>query len=105
MGKILNKEVTETGASYQIDFGGGMVLWFDVWTDSEGEITGDWNQYIFATDSAEDMRVKAFQDASNDQAGAYNFMTALELAANAYEDDLKAARDAARFDALGNPRG
>lgn len=105
MGKIINKEVTENGASYQIDFGGGMVLWFDVWTDERGDITGDWNQYIFATDDAQDMRVKAFQDANNDEAGAYNFSTALEIAANAYENDLKAARDARRFDTLGQPRG
>lgn len=88
MAKIIDEEVTANGASYRIDFGGGMVLWFDVWTDDSGEVTGDWNKFIFHTDNERDIQEKAFMDASSDEAGAYNFATALELAAEAYESKL-----------------
>ena len=67
---------TET-TSYQIDFGNSMILWFDTWHDVDG-LTGDWNKYIFHTDNARDMEEKAFQEANNDDAGAYNYATALE---------------------------
>lgn len=89
MAKILRTEKTTDGMSVQIDFGGGMILWFDVWKDDCGDITGDWNKYIFRTDNEQDMKEKAFQEAHNDEAGAYNFATALELASDAYESNLK----------------
>lgn len=88
MAKILQEEKTANGASYRIDFGDGMILWFDVWTDEGGEVTGDWNKYIFHTDNQQDMREKAFQEASSDEAGAYNFATALEIAAGRYESTI-----------------
>ena len=86
--KIVAKEITTDGASYQIDFGDGMLLWFDVWQDNDGDITGDWNQYIFNTSDAMDMARKSFQDAHNDDVGAYNFATALELCEDAYKNDV-----------------
>lgn len=87
MAKILEQtgSLDGEGRSYRIDFGGGMVLWFDVWRDSDGEITGDWNMYIFNLVSEEDMKIKAFQEANNNEVGAYNYMTALELATEAFE--------------------
>lgn len=68
--------------SYQIDFGDGMVLWFDAENTADGFV-GDWNMYIFDTTNARDMEIKAFQDA-NDESGAYNYMSAIE-AVEAYE--------------------
>lgn len=80
MAKIIDEVRNENGMSFQIDFGNGMVLWYDAWKNKDGEVTGDWNKYIFRTDNAQDMEEKAFQDANSDEAGAYNFATALELA-------------------------
>lgn len=78
MAKIIEIEKSENGDSYQIDFENGMVLWFDTYTDSNGEIAGEWNKYIFFHGNEQDMKEQAFQDASNDEAGAYNYATALE---------------------------
>ena len=86
--KIINKEendnAIDNGASYLIEWPCGMQLWFDVWHDN-GEITGDWNKYIFYTTDDDDMKEQAFQNANNDEAGAYNFATALELATLEFE--------------------
>ena len=76
--KILQVEYTDEGASYQIQFNDEMILWFDTWRDEDGEITGDWNKYIFHTNNEQDMKDKAFQEANNDKAGAYNYAAALE---------------------------
>lgn len=73
------KIVKRDGDSFLIDFGGGMKLWFDTWKTDEGDITGDWNKYIFYTDDEQDMKEKAFQEYSNDEGDAVNFMAALEL--------------------------
>ena len=59
-----------------------------VWLDDD-EVTGDWNKYIFHTDDDDDMKEKAFQDASNDECGAYNFMTAFDLVADDFEESIK----------------
>ncbi len=87
MAKITKTETNENGKSYRIDFGGGMVLWFDAWKDAEGEITGDWNKYIFFLNDPEDVKIKAFQEANSDEAGAYNFATALELVQEAWGEN------------------
>lgn len=83
---ISKKEIPadRKSASVQIVFNEEMTLWFDVWFDGD-EITGDWNKYIFRTDDAQDMREKAFQDAHNDDVGAYNFADALSLASTVLE--------------------
>ena len=88
--KIIKTEpITPDGRiSFLIDFGGGMQLWFDAHKDEDGEITGDWNKYIFRTDNEQDMLEKAFQDACNDEVGAYNYMTALETIEE-YENNKK----------------
>jgi hypothetical protein len=78
MAKIIKVIKGTDGNSYRIDFGDGMLLWFDTWRDSDGELTGDWNKYIFTIGNEEDDKIKAFQDANNDDAGAYNYATALE---------------------------
>jgi hypothetical protein len=77
--KIIKVEKSENGNSYQIDFGDNMVLWFDLYKDADGELTGDWNKYIFGVHNEQDQKEKAFQEANSDEAGAYNYMTALEL--------------------------
>ena len=82
MAKIIKVEPTTPDGyiSIQIDFGNNMILWFDAHKDEDGEITGDWNKYIFNTKNPDDIAIKAFQEASNDEVGAYNYATALELA-------------------------
>lgn len=79
MAKIIKVEKSENGNSYQIDFGDSMVLWFDTYKDSDGELTGDWNKYIFYNNNEDDQKIKEFQNANSDDAGAYNYATALEL--------------------------
>jgi hypothetical protein len=80
MAKIIKVEKNLIpGNSYQIDFGDNMVLWFDTWRDEDGELNGEWNQYIFLLDNERDVEIKAFKEANNDEAGAYNYATALEL--------------------------
>jgi len=74
--KIIGSDKNANGNSYQIDFGNGMILWFDTWNDGDG-LTGDWNKYIFHIDNARDMEEKAFQEANSDEAGAYNFAAAI----------------------------
>jgi len=84
MAKVIDIEKGEDGNSYRIDFGNGMVLWFDTWTnpengsDGEHDLMGDWNKYIFNLNDANDVRIKEFQEAHNDEAGAYNYAAALE---------------------------
>jgi hypothetical protein len=73
MAKVMKES---DNSSYLVEFDNGMKLWFDVWYEA-GELTGDWNKYIFSTNDEEDMKIKAFQDAHNDEAGAYNYMDAL----------------------------
>lgn len=85
--RIIAKEVTKDGASYRIEWPCGMKLWFDITGNSVDGYTGDWNKYIFSTTSDQDMEEKAFQEAHNDDAGAYNFATAIELAIEAYEKE------------------
>jgi hypothetical protein len=84
--KIIAKEYNDNGASYRIQWPCGMKLWFDVYTDEYGDVNGDWNKYIFHTDDEQDMKEKAFQEAHNDEVGAYNFADALALAAADYQD-------------------
>jgi hypothetical protein len=91
MAKVIQKEGGTIGCgwhSYRIDFGNGMVLWFDA-TDNEDEsneedtfYTGDWNMYIFHTDNARDMEIKAFQE------NADNYSDALD-AIQDYESLIK----------------
>ena len=87
MAHITKVEKNENGNSYQIDFD-GVLVWFDTWRDDDGELTGDWNQYIFTIGNEQDEKVRAIQDAHNDEVGAYNYMTALELA-ESYEANNK----------------
>ena len=90
--KELNGDIALNGPGYRIDFGDDMILWFDVFCDDYGNITGDWNKCIFHTNNEADMREKAFQEACNDEIGAYNFATAFDLATREYEADLQGAK-------------
>ena len=74
----VEKGIDEAYKSYRIDFGDDMILWFDAQKSGEYGFTGDWNMYIFHTDNERDMQIKAFQEYSNDEAGAVNYMRALE---------------------------
>jgi len=87
--KIIASEYTKDGASYRIKWPCGMTLWFDLWRDEDGQLTGDWNKYIFHTNDEEDMKEKAFQEANNDDAGAYNYSDALDIATMQYLKDKK----------------
>lgn len=78
MAKIIKVEQGENGNSYQIKFNKDITLWFDTWLE-DGELTGDWNKYIFYDNDEQDQKEKAFMYATNDEVGAYNYMTALEL--------------------------
>lgn len=92
MPKILKIEYSADSkdqASVQIQFTPTIKLWFDVWLDDDGEFTGDWNKYIFTLDNEQDMKEKAFQDASNDEIGAYNFSNALEIASQALDSKMR----------------
>lgn len=84
---VKHEPINENGfVSLLIAFSENMVLWFDAHKNEDGEITGDWNQYIFFTDNEDDMAIKAFQEANNDEVGAYNYMTALELAETLFDN-------------------
>lgn len=39
----------------------GINVWVDVWLE-DGEITADWNKYIFYLDNEEDVKIKKFQE-------------------------------------------
>lgn len=87
--KIIDRKVLLDGASYHLQWPCGMVLWFDVWPDENGDVNGDWNKYIFFTTDEQDMKEKAFQEAQDDEVGAYNFAEALAICAADYLDNVK----------------
>ncbi len=73
-------------SSVQIQTENNLKIWFDVWEDrtyeevyEEPEITGDWNKYIFKLDNSEDLKIKEFQNNSE------NFSECLDLAIDEYE--------------------
>ena len=86
--KVIKTE-SENGlvSSVQIETENNLKIWFDVWEDrnhtetmfDEIEITGDWNQYMFDLKDSEDLKVKRFQENSD------NFEECLELAVEEYE--------------------
>ena len=88
MAKIIKVEPTTPDGyiSIKIDFGNHMILWFDAHKDEDGEITGDWNKYIFYDNNEDDQKIKEFQNANSDDAGAYNYAGALE-ACELYESN------------------
>lgn len=54
-------------------------VWLDIFEGSDGEVTADWNKYIFMLDNPLDMKIKAFQE------GIDNYREASELAIDYYE--------------------
>lgn len=85
--KIIKVEKSENGNSFQIKFNDEITLWFDLYRDTDGELTGDWNKYIFYDTDEQDQKEKAFMYANNDDVGAYNYMTAFELCEE-YQNNL-----------------
>tara|TARA_R100001198_G_C5235451_1_gene213519 strand:+ start:439 stop:966 length:528 start_codon:yes stop_codon:yes gene_type:complete len=86
--KVIKIELETAGivSSVQIETENNLKIWFDVWENrtyeevyEEPEITGDWNKYIFKLDNKEDLKIKEFQNNSE------NFSECLELAINEYE--------------------
>lgn len=86
--KVIKIELETAGivSSVQIETENNLKIWFDVWEDrtyedpyEEPEITGDWNKYIFKLDNVEDLKIKEFQNNSE------NFSECLELAINEFE--------------------
>lgn len=46
--------------SVKLQIGGGLTLWFDLWNEG-GEITGDFNQYIFNLNDVGDKAILDYQ--------------------------------------------
>ena len=75
--KVIKTELETAGivSSVQIKTENNLKIWFDVWQDrTHEEVTGDWNKYIFRLDNSEDLKIKEFQNNSE------NFNECLDLA-------------------------
>ena len=80
--KTIKTELDTAGivSSVQIKTENNLKIWFDVWQDrTHEEVTGDWNKYIFRLDNSEDLKIKEFQNNSE------NFNECLDLAIDEYE--------------------
>jgi len=86
--KVIKTELETAGivSSVQIETENNIKIWFDVWEDrayeetyEDPEIKGDWNKYIFRLDNSEDLRIKEFQNNSE------NFNECLDLAIDEYK--------------------
>lgn len=60
----------------------GIEVWVDVWLE-DGELTADWNKYIFYLDNPQDVKIKEFQDNCD------NFIEATEIAIDYYSRNFK----------------
>lgn len=61
--EINKTEKTENGASFYLkDKNSDFSCWFDVWKDSSGNYSGDWNKYIFFKDNMQDMVCQKVQE-------------------------------------------
>lgn len=70
-------KIDKTG-SVLIDTKKGFNVWVDV-TETDGELTAEWNKYIFYLDNEEDIKIRAFQEDDG------NFIEATEEAIDFYE--------------------
>lgn len=60
-------------------------VWVDVSVEDK-DLSIDWNKYIFFTYLEEDVRLKHYQEAHNDEAGAYNADACFSLATSYLEE-------------------
>lgn len=70
-------KIDNTG-SVLIDTEKGFNVWVDV-SSTDGELTAEWNKYIFHLDNEEDVKIRTFQEDSD------NFIEATEEAIDFYE--------------------
>jgi hypothetical protein len=73
-------KIDDTGSVLIQDNKTGLKLWMDVYKDSMGDLTCDWNQYIFMLDDTKDIQIKEFQE------NIENFRNFSEAAMDYYED-------------------
>ena len=57
----------------------GMNIWVDVWMQN-GELTSDWNKYIFFLNNPDDVKLQEYQN------NADNFIECTGLAVQAYRE-------------------
>lgn len=60
-------------------------VWVDVSVEDK-DLSIDWNKYIFHLWNEEDVKVRDYQDACNDEAGAYNCDACFSLATSYLEE-------------------
>lgn len=60
----------------------GIKVWIDVY-EQDGELTADWNKYIFYLDNPQDVKIKEFQE------NCSNFMEATEIAIDYHLKNFK----------------
>lgn len=77
--KMKVKKVTEDAVLIEDK---GMNIWVDVWVQ-DGELTADWNQYIFFLKNPDDVKKRDYQN--NDD----NFIECTSLAIQAYCETFK----------------
>lgn len=63
-------------------------VWVDVFSQN-GELTADWNKYIFDLSNSKDLQVKAFQEDADNASEAFN------LAIDYYEKNIKKVKASA----------
>lgn len=60
----------------------GIEVWVDVY-EQDGELTADWNKYIFYLDNPKDVKIREFQENCD------NFIEATEIAIDYYIRNFK----------------
>ena len=60
----------------------GIEVWVDVY-EQDGELTADWNKYIFYLDDPQDVKIREFQENCD------NFIEATEIAIDHYIYNFK----------------
>ena len=60
----------------------GIEVWVDVW-EQDGELTAEWNKYIFYLDNPQDVKIREFQENCD------NFIEATEIAIDYYIRNFK----------------
>ena len=73
MWKAQKGTIDSDGFSVQLfHLSSGKYYWFDLWFDRYGDITGDWNQYIFYLTDEDDLKRKRVQENANNYMKALN---------------------------------
>ncbi len=72
--KVIKHTVNEHGYYSVLIKDRDVQVWVDVSVENDGEITSEWNQYIFCNANVNDMQVKRYQENCN------NYVQCTELA-------------------------